>query len=439
MTVTNDGIETVGDLAADPRPTTLWNRRFVGLVVTQFAGATNDNVLKAALLVAFAAGGRWSDTLGDAGTGIVNLMLTVPFVLLLGWAGQLSDRLSKSGMIIATRIAEVPIGILVLAGFLLDSPWLVLVAFLLLASESAMFGPAKYGCLPEIVPASRVNEANGLVNMTTNIAILLGIVLGGMLLGISEAAVGGAVVGFACLGLGSSVLMRGLRPVNPGLHRRLNPFAPYLDAIRTIRPGLVWDATLAWSWFYAAAIVVLAVMPQYRGPLGLSETESGLLLASVGVGIGFGCVTAGMLSGPRIRGWFTVGGGLVVATVFWVLGMLQPDALGFWTLWGCFAVAGVGAGFFLIPLQAIQQLCSPPGERARVVATANAMSFALMSLASAIYTLVVTVAEISPFRAMSACGVLLFAVVGWIARGGGRSILFARSPEAEPEMFSPPI
>ncbi len=426
----------------EPSPTRLWNRRFVGLVVTQFAGATNDNVLKAALLVAFAAGGRWSTTLGDEGTGIVNLLLTVPFVLLLGWAGQLSDRLSKSTMIIATRIAEVPIGLLVLVGFVLDSPWLVLIAFLMLSSESAMFGPAKYGCLPEIVPASRVNEANGLVNMTTNVAILLGIVLGGVLLGFSPEAVGGGVVGLACLGLGSSLLMRGLRPVNPTLRRRLNPFGPYLDAIRTIRPGIVWKATLGWSWFYAAAIVVLAVVPQYRGPLGLDETWSGILLASVGVGIGIGCLTAGWLSGPRIRGRFTVGGGLVIGGIFWVLGMLPPDALGFWELWGLLAVAGAGAGFFLIPLQAIQQLCSPPGERARVVGTANALSFALMSLTSAVYTLVIGVGDISPFRAMSACGVLLLGIVGWIAGGGGRAILAAAPPkegDRNSEIFSPPV
>ncbi len=426
----------------EPSPTRLWNRRFVGLVVTQFAGATNDNVLKAALLVAFAAGGRWSTTLGDEGTGIVNLLLTVPFVLLLGWAGQLSDRLSKSTMIIATRIAEVPIGLLVLVGFVLDSPWLVLIAFLMLSSESAMFGPAKYGCLPEIVPASRVNEANGLVNMTTNVAILLGIVLGGVLLGFSPEAVGGGVVGLACLGLGSSLLMRGLRPVNPTLRRRLNPFGPYLDAIQTIRPGIVWKATLGWSWFYAAAIVVLAVVPQYRGPLGLDETWSGILLASVGVGIGIGCLTAGWLSGPRIRGRFTVGGGLVIGGIFWVLGMLPPDALGFWELWGLLAVAGAGAGFFLIPLQAIQQLCSPPGERARVVGTANALSFALMSLTSAVYTLVIGVGDISPFRAMSACGVLLLGIVGWIAGGGGRAILAAAPPkegDRNSEIFSPPV
>ncbi len=426
-------------------PTRLWNRRFIGLVVTQFAGATNDNVLKAALLVAFAAGGRWSATLGDEGTGIVNLMLTVPFVLLLGWAGQLSDRLSKSSMIIATRIAEVPIGLLVLAGFLFDSPWLVLLAFLLLSSESAMFGPAKYGCLPEIVPPDRVNEANGLVNMTTNIAILLGIVLGGVLLGISPGTVGGGVVGLACLGLGSSLLIRGLRPVNPGLRRRLNPFGPYLDAIRVIRPGLVWNATLAWSWFYAAAIVVLAIIPQYRGPLGLDETWSGILLASVGVGIGVGCLIAGRLSGPRIRGRFTIGGGLVIGGIFWVLGMLSPDALGFWTLWGALAVAGAGAGFFLIPLQSIQQLCSPPGDRARVVGTANALSFALMSVASGVYTLAIGLGEVSPFRAMSFCGVLLLGIVGWIGLGGGRVILAARAASGadrvtgrQPDLFPPP-
>jgi hypothetical protein len=126
-----------------------------------------------------------------------------------------------------------------------------------------------------------------------------------------------------------------------------------------------------------------------------------------------------------------------------VLGMLPPDALGFWELWGLLAIAGVGAGFFLIPLQAIQQLCSPPGDRARVVGTANALSFALMSLASAVYTLAIGFGGISPFRAMSACGVLLFGIVGWIAWGGGRAILDAAAPTAggggESEIFSPPV
>ncbi|MEE2972345.1 MAG: MFS transporter, partial [Planctomycetota bacterium] len=115
----------------------LWNRRFVGLVLTQFAGATNDNILKTVLLIQVAAGGTWAGVLGKGGPGIVNLLLTVPFVLLLGWAGQLADRMAKDRIIIGTRLLEVPIGLLALYGVVQDDPWVVLVAFALLASESA--------------------------------------------------------------------------------------------------------------------------------------------------------------------------------------------------------------------------------------------------------------------------------------------------------------
>ena len=76
--------------------TSVWNRNFAGLVITQFAGATNDNILKTVLLLQFARGQKWFDTLGEGGTGIISLMLTVPFVLLLGFAGQLAE-LDKRG------------------------------------------------------------------------------------------------------------------------------------------------------------------------------------------------------------------------------------------------------------------------------------------------------------------------------------------------------
>ncbi|NCF39742.1 MAG: hypothetical protein GWP75_06445 [Planctomycetia bacterium] len=175
----------------------LWNRNFIGLVLTQFAGATNDNILKTVLLLQFAKGQKWFDTLGEGGTGIVSLLLTVPFVLLLGFAGQLADRCSKSRIITATRLAEVPIAGLALYGFWIDSPWTVLVAYTMLASESAFFSPSKYGSIREIVGDARLNEANGIVNLSTNIAILFGIGIGGPLLAWSEHAVGVVLLVFA--------------------------------------------------------------------------------------------------------------------------------------------------------------------------------------------------------------------------------------------------
>ena len=406
----------------------VWTRNFTGLVLTQFAGATNDNILKTVLLLNLATSGRWFGTLGEGGTGIVNLLLTVPFVLLLGWSGQLADRLPKHRIITATRLAEMPIAGLALLGFWIDSPWVVLVAFTLLASESAVFSPSKYGCIREISGDAKLNEANGIVNMTTNIAILLGIGVGGPLLIWSEHAVGIVIVALAIFGFGSSLMIRGLKSRQPYLGWRWNPFGPYIDSIRVLRPGLVWAAALAWAWFYVAAIVAIAVIPEYAGPVGLSEFESSGLLAALSVGIGAGCLLSGRLSGIAIRGRFSLWGGLAVGVVFLGMGLVQPHLMSFWILCVLLFAAGLGAGFFLIPLQAIQQLCSADGERARVLATANALAFLLMSLGSLVYWGLVAGLGISPFHMLALAGLLMIMITLWICRGGGRVILRASMP-----------
>ncbi|MDA1026326.1 MAG: MFS transporter, partial [Planctomycetota bacterium] len=361
-------------------------------------------------------------------TGFVNLLLTVPFVLLLGWSGQLADRLPKHRIITATRLAEMPIAGLALLGFWIDSPWVVLVAFALLASESAVFNPSKYGCIREISGDAKLNEANGIVNMTTNIAILLGIGVGGPLLIWSEHAVGIVIVALAIFGFGSSLMIRGLKSRQPDLGWRWNPFGPYIDSIRVLRPGLVWAAALAWAWFYVAAIVAMAVIPEYEGPVGLSKFESSGLLAALSVGIGAGCLLSGRLSGIAIRGRFSLWGGLAVGVVFLGMGLVQPHLMSFWILCVLLFAAGLGAGFFLIPLQAIQQLCSADGERARVLATANALAFLLMSLGSLVYWGLVAGLGISPFHMLALAGLLMIMITLWICRGGGRVILRASMP-----------
>ena len=236
---------------------------------------------------------------------------------------------------------------------------------------------------------------------------------------------------FAVVGLGSSLMIRGLTPQSPDLKPRVNPFKPYLDAIHAMRPGLIWSAALAWAWFYAGAIIVIAVIPEYSTPLGLTMTESSLLLASMGLGIGIGCLFAGRLSGSSIRSEFVIRGGFAFGGIFLFLGLMPITLLGLPLLGATLFAAGVAAGFYLIPLQAIQQLCSAPGERARVLATANAISFLLMSLASAGYWALVAKAEMSEFHTLVLVGLLMIGIAGWIRWGGGRGILAANESLTE--------
>jgi acyl-[acyl-carrier-protein]-phospholipid O-acyltransferase/long-chain-fatty-acid--[acyl-carrier-protein] ligase len=128
------------------------NRGFVALLVTQFLGAANDNVLKT-VLVFVVVSGVWAGQLGDGGQGIVSLCMFLPFVLFSGYGGQLADRYSKTWMSVRLKLLEIPIALVALLGFALGNLWITMAAMWLLAMQSAFFGPAKYGMIPELVEA----------------------------------------------------------------------------------------------------------------------------------------------------------------------------------------------------------------------------------------------------------------------------------------------
>ncbi len=427
----------------------LASRNFLGLCLTQFFGAVNDNALKGVILGLVAVGMPWDRVLGDGGTGWVSVMLTAPFVLLLGYAGQLADRHRKDRMIIATRIAEVFIGIVVFVGFVLDQPWIVLLGFVLLASESAFFSPAKYGSVVEVVGKRHVNTANGVMSLTTNVAIIAGMAISGPLREWAESGgdemrvaghevgrysiVGAAIVVLAILGLGTSLLMRGLRPANPGLRQDWNPFGTYLTVYRLVRGSVVWDATIVWSVFWGAAALVVAIVPEYQEPMGLSPNEYAFLMASFGFGIGPGSVTAGLVSGARIRGGLVVLGGLGCGATFTLLGVLTPadfgtGPLGYWMLWALLFIAAFFAGLFLIPLTTIQMVWSPPEGRARVLCTANALCFLMMTLTGVLFAVVRHLGLIAPFQAFLGAGILLLGAGTWTWLGRGRAIYLCDTP-----------
>ena len=158
--------------------TRLVHRGFLSLLAAQFCGAVNDNVLKQ-ILVFMVGSGLWVGKLGQGGAGYVALCLTVPFILVSGFAGQVADRHSKQRVMFFVKVTEIPIAFLAGIGFYLQNLWLTLAAFLALATQSSFFGPAKNGVIPELVEEADLSRANGMINMLTNIAIILGTIIGG--------------------------------------------------------------------------------------------------------------------------------------------------------------------------------------------------------------------------------------------------------------------
>lgn len=375
------------------KTTRLFTKGFLSLSFAQFFGAVNDNLLKGVLSFAVASGGIWSGQLGEGGQGYVGLCLTIPFILLSGFAGQLADRTSKRRITVLVKVAEIIIAIVGFAGFLMGNLWLALAALLLLAIQSSFFGPAKYGMIPELVSDKQLSQANGSINMFTNLAVIAGTLAAGPIYSLyaPEAGAtlspmlwlpGAALLLTAALGLLACLPIPQLTAMDPDLKINWNPFSVYFHAIRDMARSHLLLVALAWSFFYMIGMLAILILPDYRDLLQVSAIKASVLLGILGVSIGLGSVGAGLISGKHIEPRLIPAGAIGMTLFFALLGIAP---LNFTLVAALIAGAGIFAGFYIVPLQALLQHLSPADERGRFLGTANALSFVASSLGSVIF------------------------------------------------------
>jgi len=403
--------------------THLLGRGFVSLLVTQFFGAANDNILKQ-VLTFMVATGIWAQALGEGGQAYVALCLTLPFIVLSGFAGQVADRYSKQVVMVWVKVAEVPIVALAMVGLLYQSLWLTLGSFLLMAIQSTFFGPAKYGVLPELVTSGELSRANGAINMLTNIAIIFGVTVAGPVTdlyhpkpGVESEAVrepvlwapGALLLLVAVMGLVAVLFIPRLKAADPGLRYRWNPLGTYVPALRHMAAGPLLIIAMAWAFFYLIGMMALLVLPEYESILQISYRENSYLLGVLGIAVGFGSVLAGVISGHHIRPPLIPIGAVGMTVFFALLGLVRPT---FWSVAVLLFGMGCFAGLYIVPLQALLQKLSPEGERGRFLGTANALSFCFSSLGAVIYWAAANRMGLPPNRVFLLCAVLAAAGTG---------------------------
>jgi MFS family permease len=376
-------------------PPKLFNRGFVSLLVTQFFGAVNDNVLKQVLMFGVAAGGIWTGQLGDGAQGWVSLCLTVPFIILSGFAGQIADRTSKARVTVVVKIAEIALAAVAFFGFFTGNLTLTLTALVLLAVQSTFFGPAKYGMIPELVGDDNLSQANGSINMFTNIAVIAGTLLAGPVYDryapsadpVSPATAlpwlpGVILVSIAVLGLVACLFLPKLKPMDPSLKIRWNPFGLYVTAIRDMAKTHLLNVALAWAFFYLIGMMALLILPDYKELLNISASKASVLLGVLGLSIGLGSVSAGLISGKHIKPKLIPVGAIGMTSFFLLLGIVPPA---FGSVATLLLGAGIFAGLYIVPLQSLLQHLSPDDERGRFLGTANAMSFVASTAGSLVF------------------------------------------------------
>ena len=303
----------------------LASKGFVSLVVTQFFGVINDNLLKQVLSFGLAAAGIWSGILGEGGQSWVAMALVLPFLLFGAIAGQLADCYSKQLVTVRVKQAEFLIVLVAFAGFYFNSVWLSLFAMFLLGTQSAFFGPAKYGVIPELVDDTKISMANAAIIMLTNVAAILAVVVGGALY---EAYRGTAAEGtpdgllwlpglallvFAILGLIAAKQMPPLEASAPEMKVKWEFFAPYLRTIKKMLSGEtpIFVVCMLKAAFYFLAYSVLLILADYTIVLGLPEKKvSVYLFGTIGVSIAVGSVLAGFLSRGGIQARLILVGGI---------------------------------------------------------------------------------------------------------------------------------
>ena len=370
---------------AEAGPRGLWNRGFVSLLFTQFFEAASDNIIKDTIVFAAAVGGPWETVFGEGGSGLIAVVFSVPFILLSAFGGRMADRYSKSRITVLLKMLSLGVCALCALEFARGSAAGAVMALVLFATVSAFFGPVKYGMIAELVEPKELARANGIINMGTNVAVIVGGIVAGIVVtdwkrscvdgvptGISAWLPGIAMGVAVVLGFLTCLTLPRLRPQNPSLPINLNPFSTYVSTIREMAKSPLLAVCAAWTFFYFVASVVLLILPDYSAFLGIEDNETALLKAGLGVAIGVGCVLAAYLDTPHRRWIFVPIGALGLSVAFGLLGVAPPN---YWITLALLVLTGLVAGFYIIPLQAMLQQFAPDESRGRVLGTANGLSF----------------------------------------------------------------
>lgn len=392
----------------------LKEKRFLPFFITQALGALNDNIFKNALVILIAY--TTATKLGVDSGILVNLaaiLFILPFFLFSAIAGQLADKFEKSRTIRYIKTAEIVIMSLAVIGFYLDNTYWLLFVLFLMGFQSAIFGPLKFGYLPQHLHTDELVGGNALVESGTFLAILLGTIIGGVLIALDEynlIAISSTIVMVAIAGFLASKKIPDTKAVAPELKINWNIFTESyrnLKFTRTDKTVFLCILGISWFWFYGA--VFLAQIPNYtKGTLAGLESVATLFLTAFSLGIGIGAMICEKLSAGRVEAGLVPIGAIGLSVFSYDLFLanqnsgLEPiynyreflQQPGSWRVLIDATFIGIFGGLFTVPLYAMIQKIGNKEHMSRLFAGLNIMN-ALFMVVSGIYAIVILQAGFS--------------------------------------------
>lgn len=357
-------------------------RSFYFLNATQFLGALNDNIFK--LLVIYLLIHVKGPAQANSILSIAGAVFVIPFLLFSSSAGILADRLSKRSIIVFTKVFELAVMLFGLLAISFEWEFGSYAALFLMASQSALFGPSKYGIIPELVESKKVSKANGSLTSFTYLAIILGTFLASFITDITDKNFvfeASFCVLIAAIGILTSLGIGRTQPQRSP--KKINPIFLY-EIYQTLRvswkiPHLLPAIYCSSFFLFIGAFTQLNIIPFAMESLGLSEVGGGYLFLPTAIGIAIGALLAGQLSKDRVEPGISCICGFFIVFFFFLLYLFS------WSLTLTVIVLGllgVFGGAYLIPFDAFLQISSPVEKRGQIIAAANFFSFVGVLMAS---------------------------------------------------------
>ena len=376
------------------------DRAFHGMTATQFLGAFNDNVFKQLVLLICVDYVIHQNLGKDTYQPIAQGLFALPFVLFSGFGGFLSDIKRKRTVIVLCKVAEIVVmaaGVVVFfAGKLYSSSLIVMLfaVLFLMGMQSAFFGPAKYGILPEMLHEHDLPAANGVIQMTTFLAIIFGTAAAGFAKTWFQERlwmVSGLCVLIAVAGTVTSLFVRPTPVADPEARFDLSAIGINRQTWKLLRSdrallGVLLISSLFW---FVAGVVLPAVNTFGKDQLGLGDERTSLLAACMGVGIAVGCLLAGRLSGNRVNFHLVTAGAWGISLSLGLLALVPRLGLPSQAVeWGArllLTAMGCAAGIFAVPLQVFLQARPPGDQKGRMIGTMNLINWIGILLAAGFY------------------------------------------------------
>jgi 1-acyl-sn-glycerol-3-phosphate acyltransferase len=379
----------------------LKQRRFAPFFWTQFLGAGNDNLFKFAFTVMITYQLQVSWLPPSMAGLVIGALFILPFLLFSATAGQATDKYDKTRVIRFVKNLEIAIMALAAFGFWTGNVIVLLACVLLMGLHSTIFGPVKFAYLPQHLNERELTGGNGMVEMGTFVAILLGQVAGGLLVAIPDVGrhyVAIGCVAVALLGRFTAQAVPASPSTDPNLRINWNPITETWRNLMLARENIVVFRSLlgiSWMWFFGA--VFLSLFPAFaKDVLHGDEQVASLLLVVFSIGIGTGSLLCEMLSKRHVEiGLVPLGAiGMSVFAIdlyFASRSLASADGLTLsafvataphWRVMADLALLSLFAGLYSVPMYALIQMRSKPSHRARIIAANNILNALFMIVSS---------------------------------------------------------